>query len=229
MTSPSTITIDGTAAAGKSTVAERLAQSMGYLYFDTGIMYRAVTWAVLDRGLDLTDVEAISALAEEMVIEVIQDGPDDGRQNTVLVDKQDITWELRTPDVDANVSSISSHPRVRTALTNQQRRIAATGSIVMVGRDIGTVVLPEADLKIFMVASPEERARRRHRDALNRGRLDSYKDILAAILARDELDRNNPVSPMVPAKDAIVIETDNLSIEEVQQVIEQLIAQTSKA
>jgi cytidylate kinase len=222
---PSTIAIDGTAASGKSTVAAFLADSLGYLYFDTGVMYRAVTWAVLDRNIAVKDEEKISALAESLTIEVTADGPADGRQYTVWAAGQDVTWDIRTPAVDANVSHVSSYPRVRAALTAQQRRIATTGSIVMVGRDIGTVVLPEAHLKIFMKASPEERARRRYRDWLAQGRKADYKDILAGILVRDELDRTNPVSPMVPAADAIIIETDNLSVETVLAKIKQLVAQ----
>jgi cytidylate kinase len=146
---PSTITIDGFAASGKSTVAAKLAQAIGYLYFDTGVMYRAVTWAVLNRGLNPTDEPEASRLAESITIEVLAGGLDDGRQYTVLADGQDITWAIRRPEVDADVSVVSAFPRVRTALTHQQRRIAAPGAVVMVGRDIGTVVLPDADLKFF--------------------------------------------------------------------------------
>lgn len=226
MVKPSIIAIDGTAASGKSTVAAFLADALGYLYFDTGVMYRAVTWAVLDRNIEVKNEEKISHLAELLTIEVISAGPDDGRHYTVLTDGQDVTWDIRTPAVDANVSRISAYPRVRAALTAQQRRIATTGSIVMVGRDIGTVVLPQAHLKIFMKASPEERARRRYQDGLAQGRAVNYEEILAGILVRDELDRTNPVSPMVPATDAIIIETDNLSVEAVLAKIKRLVNQT---
>lgn len=225
---PSTIAIDGTAASGKSTIGASLARSLDYLFFDTGVMYRAVTWAVLDRKIAVDDVEKISNLAESLLIDVVPYGPDDGRQYTVLVEGQDVTWEIRSPEVDQDVSQVSGYPRVRAALTAQQRRIAAGGSIVMVGRDIGTVVLPEAQLKIFMVASPEERARRRYQDALARGQQANYDEILAAIIERDEKDRTNPVSPMVPAHDAIIIETDNLSIKAVLEKLKRLLVDQSK-
>ena len=223
MRSPSTIAIDGFAASGKSTVAARLAQALSYLYFDTGVMYRAVTWAVIDRGINPADEDQTSALAENLNIEVLADGPDDGRQYTVLVDGQDVTWAIRQPDVDANVSQVSSYPRVRTALTHQQRRIAAAGSIVMVGRDIGTVVLPDADLKIFLLASPEERARRRYEQAVQQNIPADYDQILAGIIARDRQDEANPVSPTKPAGDAVLVDTDHLSIEAVVSRLKQLV------
>ncbi len=218
------IAIDGFAASGKSTVAALLAQSLNYLYFDTGVMYRAVTWAVLNRNTDPTDIEAVSQLAEALTIEVVAGGPDDGRQNTVLVDGRDVTWGIRHPDVDARVSQVSSYPRVRAALTNQQRRIATEGSIVMVGRDIGTVVLPGADLKVFMRASAEERARRRYEQAMEKNKLANYDKILHAIMRRDKKDEANPVSPTKPAPDAIIVDTDNLGINEVVSQLEHLVA-----
>jgi cytidylate kinase len=226
---PSTIAIDGTAASGKSTVGELLARSLEYLYFDTGVMYRAVTWATLARAIDAEDVEAVSRLAETLRIEVEPDGPDDGRQYTVLADGQDVTWDIRSPAVEAAISRVSSYPRVRAALIAQQRRIAEPGSIVMVGRDIGTVVLPEADLKIFMRASVEERARRRYKDALAQGKPADFDDILAAIRERDRQDREKPISPMVPAADAIIIDTDELTIEEVLARVKQLVADRAMA
>lgn len=229
MSKPSVIAIDGSAASGKSTVGALLAQALGYLYFDTGVMYRAVTWAVLDRKIEIDDVDRVSRLAETLAIKVTSTGPDDGRPYTVLADGQDITWEIRSPEVEAAVAQISSYPRVRAALTSQQRRIAQTGSIVMVGRDIGTVVLPEADLKIFMRASAEERARRRYREALAQGKPANFDEILAAILERDKQDQEKPVSPMIPASDAIIINTDNLSIEEVLARLKQLVSRCETA
>ncbi|HXV43879.1 MAG TPA: (d)CMP kinase [Anaerolineae bacterium] len=223
MTQPSTIAIDGNAASGKSTLGAMLAQRLGYLYFDTGVMYRAVTWAVLDQHVDPEDIDQVSTLAEKLVIEVKPNGPDDGRLYTVLADGQDISWQIRSPEVETYVSLVSSYPRVRAALTAQQRRIAAAGSIVMVGRDIGTVVLPEADLKIFMRASAEERARRRYNEAVAQGKPAQLNEILAAILERDKQDREKPISPMVPAPDAIIIDTDNLSIDDVLAQLERLI------
>ena len=187
-------------------------------------MYRAVTWATLDRAIDIEDIEQVSRLAENLVIEVKPDGPDDGRQYTVLADGQDVTWDIRSPEVEAAIGRVSSYPRVRAALIAQQQRIAAVGSIVMVGRDIGTVVLPEADLKIFMRASAEERARRRYKDAVDQGKPADFDEILAAILERDRQDREKPISPMVPAADAVIIKTDNLTIDEVLEKVKRLVA-----
>jgi cytidylate kinase len=225
---PSTITIDGFAASGKSTVAARLAEALGYLYFDTGVMYRAVTWAVLDRDIEPANEAEASRLAESIIIEVVADGPDDGRQYTVLADGQDITWAIRRPEVDASVSVVSAFPRVRSALTHQQRRIATPGQVVMVGRDIGTVVLPDADLKFFLLASAEERARRRYEQAINQQLPADYDQILAGIIARDKLDEHNPVSPTHPAKDAIIIDTDPLTVDEVVEKLKQLVAEFAR-
>ncbi len=229
MSKPATIAIDGTAASGKSTVGKLLAESLNYRYFDTGVMYRAVTWAVLAGGLEIEDIEQVSALAEALAIEVKTDGPADGRQYTVLVDGQDVTWEIRSPRVEAAIGRVSSYPRVRVALIAQQRRIAAGGSIVMVGRDIGTVVLPEADLKVFMRASVRERARRRYEEAITQGKPADFAQILAAIEERDRQDREKPISPMVPAADAIIIDTDNLTIAEVVARVKQLVTNTTVA
>lgn len=223
MSRPSTIAIDGTAASGKSTVGARLAAVLGYLYFDTGVMYRAVTWAVLDRRLDPHHVDQVSELAEQLLIEVKANGPEDGRLYTVLVDGRDVTWGIRSPEVETYVSRVSSYPRVRASLTAQQRRIAAAGSIVMIGRDIGTVVLPDADLKIFMRASVRERARRRYQETLAQGKVADFDEILAAMIKRDEEDQNKPVSPMIPAPDAIIVETGQRSVDEVLAELEQLV------
>ena len=215
--------MDGFAASGKSTVAGLLAESLGYLFFDTGVMYRAVTWAVLEQNLDEQHEEGVSRLAEALTIEVSNKGPDDGRPYTVLVDGRDVTWLIRKPEVEALVSQVASYPRVRAALTEQQRRIAGAGEIVMAGRDIGTVVLPDADLKVFLRASAEERARRRYQEAVEKNRPANYEAILAAIIKRDQQDKTNPVSPTVPASDAVIVDTDGLSIEEVVTHLEQLV------
>ncbi|GAB4440752.1 MAG: (d)CMP kinase [Anaerolineae bacterium] len=221
MSRPSTIAIDGFAASGKSTVGQQLAKTLGYLYFDTGVMYRAVTWAVLNRHISPDDAEAASALAESVTITVEPPTVNDGRQNTVRVDGQDITWDIRRADVVTHVSRVSSYPRVRAALTAQQRRIAAPGKVVMVGRDIGTVVLPDADLKVFLLASAEERARRRYAQDIAQNRPADYDAILAGIIARDRQDEANPVSPTKPAPDAVLISTDNVPVEQViAQIIE---------
>ena len=228
MAKPTVIAIDGSAASGKSTVGVLLAQALDYLFFDTGVMYRAVTWAVLDRQIEVNNVDKVAELAENLVIDVTAEGPDDGRQYTVRVDGHDVTWEIRSPEVEAFVSQVSSYPRVRAALTAQQRRIARAGSIVMIGRDIGTVVLPEAELKIFMEASTEERARRRYKEAMTQGQPADFDKILRAIEERDKQDQEKPISPMVPAEDAVIVNTDNQTIEEVLTRLKQLVNDWAK-
>jgi cytidylate kinase len=218
-----TIAIDGSAASGKSTLGSTLAEWLNYLYLDTGVMYRAITWAVLDRGLDPADAEAVSELAETFKLDIIPPTIDDGRQCTVLVDDQDITGFIRQPEIDANVSLVSSFPRVRQVMVAKQREIAQQGPVVMVGRDIGTVVLPDAHLKIFTMASPEVRAKRRYDEAQRRGEPSSYEAILESMIKRDKLDREKTISPMIPAEDAIIVDTDNMSIDEVLKQVESLI------
>jgi cytidylate kinase len=217
---PGAIAIDGPAAAGKSTVGELLAEKLGYLYFDTGVMYRAVTWAAMQRGIAIEDEEAVSKLAQEAEIDVRPPTVDDGRQYTVQVDGQDVTWDLRRAEVDRQVSPVSAYPQVRQALTTQQRRIGQRGRVVMVGRDIGTVVLPKAPLKIYLDATVEERARRRCRENEQRGQPCVYEDILRDMRRRDKIDSSRTAAPLRAAKDAVVIDTTNLSITQVMQRIE---------
>lgn len=220
---PSTIAIDGPAASGKSTVGELLARRLDYLYFDTGVMYRAVTWASLARGIPIEDELAVTSLAEQLRIDVTPPTADDGRQYTVLADGVDITWAIRMPEVDANVSPVSAYPGVRRALVVQQRRVATGGRVVMVGRDIGTVVLPDADLKLYLDASVEERALRRWREMRVRGEEAGYEGVLASMRRRDEIDSRRAASPLCVAGDAIVVDTTDLSIEEVLAEVERLI------
>jgi len=220
---PSTIAIDGPASSGKSTIGELLAQRLGYLYFDTGVMYRAVTWAALERSILIADEPAVTALAEQLDIDVIPPTLDDGRQYTVLADGADVTWAIRTLEVNGNVSFVSAYPGVRRALVRQQRRVAAEGPVVMVGRDIGTIVLPEADLKIYLDASVEERARRRWREERARGGEADYEMVLASMRRRDEIDSNRKASPLRVAEGAVILDTTDLSIEEVLAEAEQLI------
>ena len=220
---PSTIAIDGPAASGKSTVAELLAHRLGYLYFDTGVMYRAVTWAALLRGIPIQDEPAVTLLAEQLRIDVTPPTADDGRQYTVLADGVDVTWAIRTPEVDANVSPVSAYPGVRRALVAQQRRVAAGGRVVMVGRDIGTVVLPDADLKLYLDASVEERARRRWLEVRARGEEADYEGVLVSMRRRDKIDSNREVAPLCVAEDAVVVDTTDLSIEEVLAEVERLV------
>ena len=211
----SIIAIDGPAASGKSTLGLHLAEELGYLYFDTGVMYRALTWVVLQRQIPLEDEGRISTLAEQLDIDVRPPSQADGRAYDVWVEGVDVTWEIRSPAVDANVSRVSEYAGVRRALSAQQRRIGLRGNVVMVGRDIGTVVLPEADLKIYLEASVEERARRRHRELVGRGDSDSYKQTLVAMRRRDKIDSTRRIAPLRPAPDAVILDSDQLSPEQV--------------
>ncbi len=215
MTLPQRIAIDGPAASGKSTLAERLAKALGYLYFDTGVMYRAVTWAALQRGIAMEDADKLTELAANLDIDVRPPSADDGRAYDVLVNGQDVTWAIRSPEVDKWVSVVAAHPGVRAALTEKQRAIGRRGKVVMVGRDIGTVVMPDADLKIYLDASAEERARRRYRERLARGEKADYAQILEAVRARDRLDKGRAVAPLRAAEDAVVINSDGLGVDEV--------------
>ena len=213
---PSILAIDGPAASGKSTVAAAVARQLGYLYFDTGVMYRAATWAALDRGVDISDEIAVTRLTESLQIDVNPPSQDDGRQCDVACDGADVTWAIRSPEVAANVSPVSVYPGVRSALTAQQRRIGLRGHVVMVGRDIGTVVLPEADLKIYLDASAEERARRRFREVQARGdQSQTYADILENVKSRDAIDSGRATAPLKAAPDAVIIDSTGLSVDEV--------------
>lgn len=210
-----TIALDGPAASGKSTVGELVAKELGFLFFDTGVMYRAITLAALEAGVSVFDEAGCTQLAEETQIDVRPATVEDGRKNDILIDGEDKTWGIRTPEVDANVSEVSTYPGVRTALTVQQRKIGVRGRVIMVGRDIGTVVMPDAALKIYLDASAEERARRRHAERLARGEESDYEEVLAIVKKRDQIDSSREVAPLCAAEDAVVINSDHLSIEEV--------------
>jgi cytidylate kinase len=217
---PSIIAIDGPAASGKSTVGLRLAEALGYLFFDTGVMYRAITWLTLTRGIDVHDESAVTVLAEEAQIDIAPTSKPDGRSCDVLLNGKDITWEIRGRRVDTNVSIIAAYPGVRRALSQQQRRIGLRGKIVMVGRDIGTVVLPNADLKIYLDATAEERAKRRYDEIMARGAKANYDEILKRVVERDRIDSTRDVAPLRVAQDAIVLNSDKLTADEVfEQVL----------
>ena len=219
MSIPDVITIDGPASSGKSTVGAILARDLGYLYFDTGVMYRAVTLGVLQANISLLDEEAITRLAEKVKIDITEPSKDDGRQYDVFLNGEDVTWKIRTREVDQQVSPVSVFSGVRKAMTDQQRKIGLRGKVVMVGRDIGTVVLPEAKLKIYLDASAEERANRRYKELIARGEAAQYENILAGIKKRDEINSTRQIAPLKPARDAVIIDTDKLSIEQVVEKI----------
>jgi len=219
MTLPRIIAIDGPAASGKSTLALHLAKELGYLFFDTGVMYRAVTWAVLQGQIQVEDEPAVTRLAERVQIDIRPPSQEDGRLCDVCIDDRDVTWEIRQAEVEKNVSAVSAYPGVRQAMTQQQRRVGQRGKVVMVGRDIGTVVLPEADLKVYLDASVEERARRRYEELVGRGQTPVFSEILAAMRKRDEIDSNRTVAPLRPAQDARILNSDNLNADQVLDVL----------
>jgi cytidylate kinase len=196
-----------------------VARRLGYLFLDTGAMYRALTWLALRRGLDPEDEEAMGRLAAETVMEVSPPPGSGDRQAgehcRVDVDGEDATPYLTTPEVEASVSLVSRVPAVRREMVRIQRRLAQRGPTVMAGRDIGTAVLPDADLKVYLDASREERARRRRQQLALRGPAPSFESVLADLERRDAIDSSREVSPLRPAADAVIIKTDGLSLEEV--------------
>ena len=201
------IAIDGPAGAGKSTVARRVAEALGYRYVDTGAMYRAVALAALDRGIDVGDKAALEQIAREVEIEFADD--------TVLLEGRDVTERIRDADVTRAVPPVSAVPGVRGALAERQRRVAVESDVVMEGRDIGTTIVPKAPVKIYLTASPAERARRR---LLQEGRdVDprTLREMTAAITARDDADASRHASPLAKALDAVIIDSTRMTTNEV--------------
>ncbi|HSJ56723.1 MAG TPA: (d)CMP kinase [Anaerolineae bacterium] len=220
-----TIAIDGPAASGKSTVGCLLAERLGYVYLDTGVMYRAVTCVALARGIPIEDEAAVTQLASTLRIDIERpSSADDGRQYTVLADGDDVTWEIRRPEVDHGVSPVSAYEGVRAALTIQQRRIGDQGGVVMVGRDIGTVVLPHADVKVYLDATLEERAGRRYREVIARGEAADFCTVLAQVRRRDEIDSSRALAPLRPAGDALILDTTPFQVEQVLERVLALVA-----
>ena len=209
---PRTIAIDGPAGAGKSTISALVAERLGYLFLDTGAMYRAIALAAKRRGIDPDDAEKLAKLAREVRVLIGPPTKRDGRAYTVLLDGDDVTWAIREADIDRIVSQVARVPAVREAMVEQQRALAQRGRVVMVGRDIGTVVLPDADRKIYLTASAAERAKRREEELRARGQVRPRQELLQEILRRDELDSQRAIAPMKAADDAIVIQTDGLSV-----------------
>jgi cytidylate kinase len=206
------IAIDGPVAVGKSSVGLRLANRIGYIFFDTGMIYRAFTWKVLKSGVSPEDEQGLCHLATTTEFDFI---PSNQAALSLFVDGEDVSAKLLCAEIEEVVALIAKVAGVRQAMVSQQRKLAERGRVVMAGRDIGTVVLPWAELKIFLTASTEERARRRYRELSKRGENSSMETVLADLKKRDELDINRTISPLKPAEDAIIINTENLSLEQV--------------
>jgi cytidylate kinase len=210
------VAIDGPAGAGKSTTARLAAERLGFLYLDTGAMYRAITWKALDRGVDLGDAEGLGRLADDTKLEM--EAP--SRGGRIRVDGRDVTELIRSPEISRSVSAVAAVPAVRRAMVRLQREVAGRGDVVVEGRDIGTVVFPDADVKIYLEASLAERARRRRLELAERGVEQDQAELEAEIRRRDELDSGRRDSPLRRAEDAEPLDTTGLSIEEqVREVV----------
>ena len=215
MNRPIAIAIDGPVAAGKTVVGTLLARRLGFRFLDTGSMYRAVTWAALQRGIGLDDDRALAKLAASVDIRVVPQELGEG----IMVDGVEVTGHLRDPRVERGVSLVSKVSGVRTALVAQQRVIAAESPIVMAGRDIGTVVLPCAEVKVYLTASVNVRARRRCREFADRGEPIDCSVVMEELLRRDKIDSERSDSPLRPAEDAVHIDTDDVGVEELERRI----------
>jgi len=221
------IAIDGPAGSGKSTVAKLVARELGFAYLDTGAMYRAVGWRALELGLELTDEAAVARIAQTEAIEFGYE-PGEPLPSKVMIGGRDVTRQIRTPEADKAVTPTSALPAVREALTAQQRVIGRSADTVMEGRDIGTVVFPDAELKVFLTASPEERAARRVKQNVEKGlgaadpAATDYRAILADIVRRDEADSTRATAPLKPAADSVALDTTGLAIDEVTARIVEL-------
>ncbi|HEY8475440.1 MAG TPA: (d)CMP kinase [Chloroflexota bacterium] len=223
MVRPMVVAIDGVAASGKSTVAEAVARRLGFRYVDTGVLYRALTWLALSRSVPIDDGEAVAALLSESTIRIRDASVADGRQFDVLVDGVDVTWDIRRPDVDQRVSVVAAHPAVREALLPVQRDLAQAGPVVMAGRDVGTVVFPDAPVKVFLTAGLQERAKRRVEQLRRQGQAADHQSVMEELAQRDDLDTGRSVAPLRPASDAIVIDTEGLTVDEVVDRIVRLV------
>ena len=211
------IAIDGPSGAGKGTIARTLSARLGYRHVDTGAMYRAVGWKVLHDGVVLDDEAAVAALARDADLRV------EGR--VVSIDGHDVTSAIRTPEIDRAATAVARLPLVRDMLVARQRKFAEGGGVVMEGRDIGTVVFPDAAVKIYLDASAEERARRRAGDPAHTGGLGGQAAVAASIEARDRSDTTRTASPLMPARDAVQIDTTNLPIDQVVERVMELVSQ----
>ena len=220
---PRTIAIDGPAASGKSTIGTLVANKIGYMCLDTGIMYRAVAFQSLKEGIAISDEAEVTKLADRIEIDILPATSQDGRQFDVMINGEDHTWDIRTTSVNATVSEVSVYPGVRKAMTIQQRKNAEKGKVVMLGRDIGTVVLPKAELKIYLDASVEVRAQRRYIEDLSHGKDACLEDVVESLRHRDEIDSSRAVAPLKAAEDAVIIDSDQMTVYEVVEYVMDLL------
>jgi len=216
----SVIAIDGPAGAGKSTIAKKLAQRLNYRYLDTGAMYRAVTWHVINNGIDVSNKQKISEIVKNIKISFTTDN---NGNTSIYINDKNITNEIRKNIIDKNVSDVAKISQVRNEMVKIQKNIAKKGKIVVDGRDIGSRVLPNADLKIYLTASVEERASRRYNELIEKGNDSDFKKVKEEIKKRDYIDENRENSPLTKTDDAILIDSTNMSIEEVLDKISSLI------
>lgn len=214
------IAIDGPSGAGKGAVARAIAGALGYRHVDSGAMYRAVAWKALRDGVALDNEDAIAEVAERARLDV--------SSASVTIDLVDVTRAIRTPEIDRAAASVARLPRVRAALVNRQREMGAGGRVVMEGRDIGTVVFPRADVKLYLDAAPEERARRRASDPAHTGGPTALSEVATLLTARDEIDRTRAASPLHPAEDAVEIDTTGKTVDEVKDAVMDVIRKKLK-
>ncbi len=223
MTLPKIIAIDGPGGSGKSSICGAIARDLGYLFVDTGAFYRAVTLAAIRAGAIQADESMLVGITERARLDITSDRDADDRDYTIWLDGQDVTSAIQQADVDSNVSRVAAMGGVRTALNQKYRQLASRGPVIMAGRDIGTVVLPHADLKIYLDASPEARAERRYRQRVAAGQQADYDEILAGLRKRDQIDSERAIAPLRQAPDAVYIHTDHLDIDGVIQQVKQII------
>jgi cytidylate kinase len=216
------IAIDGPAGAGKSTAAKALAKELGYIYVDTGAIYRTVGLFARRQGVERSDAQGVAELLPQVSIELCYG--EDGTQRMILCG-EDVSGLIRTPEVAADASKVAAIPAVRTFLLEMQRELARTHDVVMDGRDIGTVVLPDAAVKIFLTASPETRAQRRYLELKEKGSTESFEQVLREVIARDEQDMNRAVAPLKQAEDAVLADTSTLNLEESVALLRSIVAE----
>ncbi len=219
------IAIDGPAGAGKSTIAKAAAKHLGFIYVDTGAMYRAIGLNCLRNGIDPTDAQAVTALLADTKVSLARD---EQKNQLVILNGEDVSGLIRTPEVSMAASRASAIPEVRAFLLSLQRDMAKEYEVIMDGRDIGTVVLPDAKVKIFLTASAEIRARRRYDELIEKGEDVKYEDVLADVIERDNNDMNRPIAPLKPAQDSVLCDTSDLTLEESIDLLIKTIEENSK-